>query len=200
METALPLTRRQRQIMDFFEAYRLQHGISPTLDEIAQEFGVNKVTIFGHVAELERKGVLARAGKGISRGLQIVETTKPATTLRVLGDIAAGKPIDVVESVESIDLRDLLPAHRDVYGLRVRGDSMLGDSIRDGDIVIVERRTEALNGETVVAVLPGEETTLKRYFKEGDRVRLQPANPEMSAIYPPSVELRGVVIGVIRRY
>lgn len=200
METALPLTRRQRQIMDFFEAYRLQHGISPTLDEIAQEFGVNKVTIFGHVAELERKGVLARAGKGISRGLQIVETSKPPTTLRVLGDIAAGKPIDVVESVESIDLRDLLPAHRDVYGLRVRGDSMLGDSIRDGDIVIVERRTEALNGETVVAVLPGEETTLKRYFKEGDRVRLQPANPEMSAIYPPSLELRGVVIGVIRRY
>ena len=199
--TTPPLTRRQRQILDLFAAYVEKHGISPTLEEIAQELGVNKVTVFGHVAELERKGLLTRAARGVSRGLQLVEPADGAraTRLPILGRIAAGQPIEVVESAEELDLQDWIPPGGDVYALRVHGESMIDDSIRDGDIVLVERRSEARNGETVVAVLPGEETTLKRYYREGTSIRLQPANPKMRPIVVSDVEIRGVVIGVLRR-
>ena len=167
---------------------------------------VNKVTIFGHVAELERKGVLKKTARGISRALKLAPSlTAPArsarrASLRVVGTIAAGRPIEAVENPEELDLSDLLPRDRDVYALRVRGDSMIEDSIRDGDIVMVEHRREARNGEIVVAVLPDEEATLKRYYREGDRIRLQPANAALDPIFAPHVDVRGVVLGVIRRY
>lgn len=194
-----PLTRRQRDILSFFVAYRDANSISPTLEEIAQHFGLNKVTVFGHVSELEKKGVLVRAAKGISRGLQLVEQPKPAPRLRVLGTIAAGAPIDAVEDAEELDLAELVPPHSDVYVLRVRGDSMIDDAIRDGDLVLVERRTTARNGETVVAILPGEEATLKRLYHENGRVRLQPANSALQPLVVDRVEVRGVVVGVVRR-
>lgn len=202
---SVPLTRRQREILDFYQAYTQDQGISPTLEEVAQEFGINKVTIFGHVKELERKGVLRKARKGISRGLQIVETqsdgSPAAPSLAILGAIAAGAPIETLEEPELLDLNDLAPAGKDVYVLRVKGDSMIEDSIRDADLVVVERRTDAWDGQIVVAVLPDEEATLKRYYKEADgRIRLQPANAAMEPIVVPQVEIRGVVLGVIRRY
>lgn len=201
MKPAPPLTRRQRQILDFMTSFTRDHGLSPTLDEIARELGVNKVTIFGHVAELERKGVLSRAGKGISRGLQIVATSaSPDLSVPILGRIAAGLPIEVAEIPDELHFQDLIPRDRDVYGLVVRGDSMIEDSIRDGDIVLVERRQHAVDGETVVAVLPDEQVTLKRYYKESTRVRLEPANSSMAPIFANEVEIRGVVIGVIRRF
>jgi repressor LexA len=229
-----PLTRRQRQILDFYRDYSEQHRISPTLEEVAQHFGVNKVTIFGHVAELERKGILSRAARGISRGLTIVATSPgrepsepregesgpawrgggassatavpPATAVpsgtavRVLGRIAAGRPIETIEEPEELELADLLPRDRDVYALRVRGDSMIDDGIRDGDLVLVERRTEAHDGETVVAILPGEEATLKRLYREAGGWRLEPANASLQPIHASEIEVRGVVIGVVRRY
>jgi len=217
-----PLTRRQRQILDFYRDYSEQHRISPTLEEVAQHFGVNKVTIFGHVAELERKGILSRAARGISRGLSIVATAPargrpesgegpPAgdwrggrgpsgSAVNVLGYIAAGRPIETLEEPEELELADLLPRDRDVYALRVRGDSMIDDGIRDGDIVLVERRAEANDGETVVAVLPGEEATLKRLYREAGGWRLEPANPNLQPIHVREIEVRGVVIGVVRRY
>jgi len=203
--TSIPLTRRQRDILDFFTAYREEHGISPTLEEIAQSFGVNKVTIFGHVAELERKGVIARAAPGISRGLRVVADPRGSAhagppVVSILGRIAAGSPIEAVEIPEDLSLGDLVPAGRDVYALRVAGDSMIEDSIRDGDIVLVERRTSPEDGETVVAVLADEEVTLKRFYKERNGVRLQPANSAMEPIRLPAVEIRGVVIGVVRRF
>jgi repressor LexA len=195
------LTRRQRDILDFFEAYSGKHGISPTLEEIASALGVNKVTVFGHVAELERKGFLARSARGVSRGLQIkARVPRSGTRIPVLGRIAAGRPIEVVEDAEELDLHDLLPPGRECYALHVRGESMIDDGIRDGDIVLVEQRTEARNGETVVAVLPGEEATLKRYYKERNRIRLQPANDALEPTYVRELEIRGVVVGVIRRY
>jgi len=179
--------------------------MSPTLDEIAQEFGVNKVTIFGHVAELERKGVIRRAAPGVSRGLQLVgsESARGATELTILGRIAAGAPIETIEAPEALDLADLLPADRDVYALRVSGDSMIEDAIREGDIVVVERRQTAGNGQTVVAVLPDGNATLKRFYKNDQGIRLQPANSTMEPILIPAgneVEIRGVVIGVVRQY
>lgn len=196
-----PLTRRQRDILDFFTQYCTANGISPTLEEIAQHFSLNKVTIFGHVSELERKGVLVRAAKGVSRGLKLAQPEPTSgRTLPILGSIAAGAPIQVVEDRENLDLTELVPSSSDVYVLRVRGNSMIEDAICDGDLVLVERRNDARNGEIVVAVLPDEEATLKRYYHEGDRVRLQPANSQMSPIYATDLEIRGVVLGVVRRY
>ena len=199
--TQPPLTRRQRDILQFFRQYSESQGISPTLEEVARHFGLNKVTIFGHVAELERKGVLKRSAPGISRGLQLVETSGERSGLPILGTIAAGAPIDALEVPEVLAFEELVPPGSDVYVLRVRGDSMIEDSIRDGDMVLVERRSDPAQGETVVAVLPGETATLKRYYREHDgRVRLQPANASLSPILVDEVEVRGVVIGVLRRY
>lgn len=197
-----PLTRRQRDILRFFEEYSATQGISPTLEEIARHFGLNKVTIFGHVAELERKGCLRRSAPGVSRGLQIVrESGDPRSGFPILGTIAAGTPIDVLETPEVLAFEELVPPGSDVYVLRVRGNSMIEDSIRDGDMVLVERRSNPVPGETVVAVLPGEAATLKRFYREPDgRIRLQPANEALEPILVDQIEIRGVVIGVIRRY
>ena len=206
-----PLTKRQRQILDYYQGYVVLHGISPTLEEVAQHFEVNKVTIFGHVAELERKGLLSRAGKRVSRGLQLTdlagENSRSTSTgagrgnaIPILGRIAAGSPIEAIEDREELEFSDLIPPGAEVYALRVRGESMIDDGIRDGDMVLVERRSEARNGEMVVAILPGEEATLKRFHREGKRFRLQPANAAMQPIYTDAVEIRGVVLGVIRRF
>lgn len=199
--TTLPLTRRQQDILTYFEGYVREHAISPTLEEIADALGVNKVTIFGHVAELERKGYLKRSARGISRGLQLSnEVTRRTHIVPVLGTIAAGAPILAMESAdEELDLTDLLPPGRDCFALRVRGNSMIDDGIRDGDMVLVERRSEAKNGETVVAILPGEVTTLKRFYREANRIRLQPANSALAPQYVRELEIRGVVVSVIRR-
>ncbi|MEM6674957.1 MAG: transcriptional repressor LexA [Planctomycetota bacterium] len=197
----LPLTRRQRDILEFLQGYLDEHGISPTLEEIAAHFGVNKVTVFGHVAEMERKGVLRRRARGVSRGLELVdEEDERAPSLQVLGRIAAGAPIETIEEPEPLDLAALVPEGREVFALEVRGDSMIEDAIASGDIVVVERRTTARDGETVVAVLPSGEATLKRFYREGKRFRLQPANETMEPIFVDEVEIRGVVIGVVRRY
>ncbi len=197
-----PLTRRQREILTIFETYRRKHGISPTLEEIAQSLGVNKVTVFGHVAELERKGVLSRSKRGISRGLQPVEAEAPsASKLQILGRVAAGAPIETVEAPEELDLASLVPPDREVFALRVKGNSMIEDSIRDGDLVLVENRKQAHNGEIVVAVLPDGDATLKRFYREKDgSFRLQPANSEMQPIRTREVEIRGVVLAVLRQY
>ena len=202
MSPQQPLTRRQRDILQFFRQYSEAQGISPTLEEVARHFGLNKVTIFGHVAELERKGILKRSAPGISRGLQLVEPSENRSSgLPILGTIAAGAPIDALEVPEVLAFEELVPPGSDVYVLRVRGNSMIEDSIRDGDMVLVERRSDPSQGETVVAVLPGETATLKRYYREADgRVRLQPANASLTPTVVDEVEVRGVVIGVLRRY
>ncbi|MCK6448050.1 MAG: transcriptional repressor LexA [Planctomycetes bacterium] len=225
----VPLTKRQLQILDFFKAYTREHGLSPTLEEVAQNFGVNKVTIFGHVSELERKGVLIKAAAKKSRARQLAfddappqaRTTTPTAlgapgenradaadgaqadrrgVVTILGRIAAGSPIETIEDPEQLELADLLPRDRECYALRVRGQSMIDDGIHDGDLVLVERKQTARDGEMVVAVLPDEEATLKRFFREPDGVRLEPANATMQPIRAPSVEIRGVVIGVVRRF
>ncbi|MAG62155.1 repressor LexA [Candidatus Woesearchaeota archaeon] len=204
--SSVPLTRRQRQIVDFFQEYTRDNGLSPTYEEIAEHFGVNKVTIFGHVSELERKGVLRRNKRGTSRNVQLVEPDSPApgyshtSQVAILGNIAAGGPIETIEEPEALDLAAMMPDDKDIYALRVAGDSMIDDAIADGDVVLVERREDARNGETVVAVLPDETCTLKRLYREEDHVRLQPANETMDPIYVDEVNVRGVVIGVLRKY
>ncbi len=204
--TSIPLTRRQRDIVAFLEHYQQQHSISPTLEEIAQHLGVNKVTVFGHVAELERKGVLVRRLKRASRSLEMVAPTREAeratSAVAILGSIAAGSPIETLENPEPLPLQDWTESASGVdrYALRVRGDSMIEDCICDGDVVLVERRTEARDGETVVAILGGDQATLKRLYREGPLVRLQPANSRLKPIRVSAAELdiRGVVVGVLR--
>lgn len=203
--TLPPLTKRQRQILDYYLEYRREHRISPTLDEVAQHFGVNRVTIFGHVAELERKGVLTRSGRNISRGLAPTPEQPPDAAptpelghLSVVGTIAAGAPIEALESPQPVDWSAVFPSDRDVYLLRVRGDSMIEDHIQDGDLVIVERRQHARDGEIVVAVLADEEATLKRFYREGNRYRLEPANRTLQPRVVDELEIRGVVIGILR--
>lgn len=201
--STLPLTRRQQDILQFLRTYVEEHGISPTLEEIAAQFGVNKVTIFGHVAEMERKGVIRRRAKGVSRSLELVEQEGEqgsSVSLPVLGKIAAGSPIETIEEPEQLDFADLVPDGKDVYALEVQGESMIDDAIANGDIVLIERRQSARDGETVVAVLPDGDATLKRFYREGKKFRLQPANSTMSPIIVDEVEIRGVVIGVVRKY
>lgn len=201
--STLPLTRRQQDILQFLRSYVDEHGISPTLEEIAAHFGVNKVTVFGHVAEMERKGVLRRRAKGVSRSLELVDEDDGdgnGVSLPVLGKIAVGAPIETIEEPEQLDFADLVPDGKEVYALEVQGESMIEDAIANGDIVLVERRESAREGETVVAVLPDGDATLKRFYREGKKIRLQPANSTMSPIIVDEVEIRGVVIGVVRKY
>jgi repressor LexA len=203
--TRVPLTRRQRDIPEFVRTYVDSNDISPTLEEIARHYDVSRVTIHGHIKELEKKGVLERSARGISRGILLPgndsnsqeETSEP--TLPILGSIAAGNPIEVLETSESFQFSDMLPPGADLFMLKVQGNSMIEDSICNGDMVIIEKTDTARNGQVVVAVLEGNETTLKRYYKEDGRIRLQPANSAMEPIFVKHLEINGVVVGVVRK-
>lgn len=200
------LTPRQLDVVVAIRNYRHIHGYSPTMQELADQLGTSKVTIFEHVGALEKKGVLRR-DKHKARSLEII-TDEPLpdenrpTKLPLLGNIAAGSPIEAVENREEIDLEQLFSSRQGVYVLRVRGDSMIEDHLCDGDYVVIERRDQARNGEQVVALLDTGEATLKRFYKEGNRIRLQPANSSMEPriVDADKCRIQGVVIGVLRSY
>jgi repressor LexA len=200
----MALTRRQREIYDFIRSFVAEEGYSPSLEEIGEHFGLSSVaTVHKHVQHLVEKGFLRKAWNR-SRSVEPVETgASEPVALPLLGVVAAGQPIESVEVPESIDVpRHLVPRHGESYVLRVRGNSMIGDQIRDGDYVVVESRSQARNGETVVALVRGEETTLKRLQRRGRKVVLEPANPQMEPIELPAaqVQIQGVVRGLLRRY
>jgi repressor LexA len=200
------LTPRQLDVIVAIRNYRHLHGMAPTMQELADQLGTSKVTIFEHVGALEKKRVLRR-DRHKARSLEIVSPEKlpdenRATKLPLLGNIAAGSPIEAVENREEIDLEQLFRSRHGVYVLRVRGDSMIEDHLCDGDFVVIERRETARNGEQVVALLDTGEATLKRFYREGARIRLQPANHTMEPRYvePDRCRVQGVVIGVLRSY
>jgi len=200
------LTPRQTDVIVAIRNYRHLHGYAPTMQELADQLGTSKVTIFEHVGALEKKRVLRR-DKHKARSLEIVAgdllpDEDRSTKLPLLGNIAAGSPIEAVENREEIDLEQLFKSRAGVYVLRVRGESMIDDHLCDGDYVVIERRENARNGEQVVALLDSGEATLKRFYREGGKIRLQPANATME---PRIVEagrcrIQGVVIGVLRSY
>jgi repressor LexA len=200
------LTPRQVDVVVAIRNYRHLNGYAPTMQELADQLGTSKVTIFEHVGALEKKRVIRR-DKHKARSVEIIADVLPdenrPTKLPLLGNIAAGTPIEAVENREEIDLETLFHSNRGVYVLRVRGESMIDDHLCDGDYVVIERRETARNGEQVVALLDTGEATLKRFYKEaGNRIRLQPAN---SALEPRIVDadrckVQGVVIGVLRSY
>lgn len=212
-------TDRQLAILEFLQHFRKMRGLSPTLEEIAQNFGVSRVTIHDHMRQLEKKGAIRRE-PNMARALEILDPDyadvspgvgsgdssdgSEVLPVEVLGSIAAGGPIEAIENPETIDLADLIPMGKEHYALRVQGMSMVDEGIRDGDLVIVERRQIANDGETVVAVLPENEVTLKKLYRENQdgkpRFRLQPANDLLDPIYTEDLEVRGVVVGVVRQY
>jgi repressor LexA len=199
------LTRRQADVLDFIRNYLAEHGLSPTLGEIGDTLGVNRVTVFEHVRALEGKGWL-RTQRHLSRSIELLDEddTGPDTGIPILGRISAGQPIEVVPDAERdvFTPSDFFPSDRDLFMLRVQGESMIEDHIRDGDLVIVESRPNAQPGDTVVALIRGEEATLKRFYPMGARVRLEPRNETMEPIVVPTrdVKIQGIVVGVLRKY
>src|SRR5258708_6579657 len=203
-EPLMNLTPRQTDVIVAIRNYRHLHGYAPTMQELADQLGTSKVTIFEHVGALEKKRMLRR-DKHKARSLEITSDEKlpdeeRATKLPMLGAIAAGSPIEAVENREEIDLETLFHSPRGVYVLRVRGESMIDDHLCDGDFVVIERRETARNGEQVVALLDSGEATLKRFYREGGKIRLQPANSTMEPrmVDADRCKVQGVVIGVLR--
>jgi repressor LexA len=182
---------------------RRSHGYSPTLQELADELGISKITVFEHVEALLKKRLLTRRSNR-ARSLELTSSAQlpdeRPTLLPLVGRIAAGAPIEAIESADTVDLEQMFGSRYPVGVLEVTGDSMIDEHIRDGDLVVYERRSNARNGDTVVALVDGEEATLKKFYKERNRVRLQPANPKYKPIYTKNVDIQGVLIGVIRRY
>jgi repressor LexA len=197
------LTPKQLRILKLIRDYQRKHGYSPTMQELADVLNVTKVTVFEHVSGLEKKGLLRRS-KHRARSLELTPRVEfpdeSEGMLPLVGHIAAGVPIEAIENPEVIDLDNMFQAPAGVFALRVRGDSMIDEQIRDGDLVVAERRETARDGETVVALLDDGEATLKKFYRDGARVRLQPANPAYSPIYVDRVRVQGVVIGVLRMY
>ncbi len=203
------LTRRQREIFDYISRFVEDQGYSPSLEEIAAAFGLSSVaTVHKHVKHLVDKGYLRKAWNR-SRSVEPVPEleTVESIHLPILGTVAAGRPIEAIEpdaaSAEQLAVpAEMIPGSKDHFVLRVRGDSMIEDQICDGDLVVIESRPEARNGETVVALVGGAEATLKRFYKNGEQIRLVPANQTMAPMeyHVSEVEVRGIVRGLIRQY
>ena len=198
------LTKRQKEIYQYLEEHIRDKGYAPSIAEIGKQFKLSSpATVHKHLVHLESKGLI-RKHQNLSRAIEIVGERSIDISSReytVLGHIVAGKPIEVLENREVMSfLPD--PGNKNVFVLRVKGNSMIEDHIKDGDYVIVEKRDLANNGETVVALLENERATLKRFYKEADGVRLQPANPNMSPIFlrRGDFKIQGVVIGVMRKF
>lgn len=196
------MTPRQLEILTLIRDTRRSDGYSPTLQEIADELAISKITVFEHVETLIKKRMLTRRINR-ARSLELTSSAQlpddRATLLPMLGRIAAGLPIEAIETEETLDLEQLFASRHPVGVLTVTGDSMEKDHIRDGDWVVYEQRSNPRNGDTVVALINGQEATLKRFYKEKKRIRLQPANDKYKPIYVRNVKIQGVVIGVIRR-
>ncbi len=202
----MALTRRQSEILDYIRGYCDDYGYAPTLQEIGARFGLSSVaTVHKHVGQLVEKGYLRRERRNASRDLEVVEGAgQPVglVTIPLLGVVAAGLPIEALPDTEEVTLPEHWLGRRRTYALRVRGESMIDEQIRDGDVVVVEERETARNGETVIALVDGDSATVKQYQRQGAIIRLIPANPTMEPMEfeEHRVQIQGVVIGVLRRY
>jgi len=206
----MAITRRQRQIYDFISRFVAEKGYSPSFEEIAEGMELNSLaTVHKHITNLEKKGLLTR-DYNRSRSIDLLPPkgklkqamgVNTAMVLPLLGRIAAGQPIEAVQNPETISLADFVRS-REVFVLEVRGDSMQDEHILDGDYVLVERAKTAHNGDIVVALVDGTDATLKRFYREGVNIRLQPSNVNMQPIIvaAAAVQIQGRVIGVLRKY
>ena len=195
------LTKRQREIYEYLKDHIRSRGYAPSIAEIGKQFHLSSpATVHKHLTHLEEKGLI-RKQQNLSRAIEIIPESGNTLSYHVLGEIAAGKPIAALEQREIVDL---LPdaGDKDIFVLRVKGNSMIEDHIQNGDYVIVERRNVAENGETVVALIDNDRVTLKRFYREGDRIRLQPSHPNMKPIFVREGDfaIQGVVISVLRKF
>jgi len=202
----MPLTKRQKEILDYIGGFIDDRGYAPSFEEIAEAFGYSSLaTVHEHLSNLERKGYI-RKSYNESRSLELVtrHAGVPAIELPLLGAVAAGMPIEAIADQETLAVPpDMVSRRRDNYVLRVEGNSMIEEQIRDGDYIVVQAQETAEDGQMVVALVGGESATVKKLYREaGGRVRLQPANPTMEPIFVDArdVKVQGVVVGVIRKY
>jgi len=207
----MALTKRQKEVLDYLVSFLNKHGYSPSFEEIAKSLKLTSLaTVHKHITTLERKGFVRR-GYNQSRSIEVLQLPKPVreqvierrvVELPLAGRIAAGQPLEAVEDRETISLGDFARSSN-VFALEVKGNSMVDDHILDGDFIVVEQTQVANPGEIIVALVRGEEATLKRFYREpGGKVRLQPANAEMRPLIVPAsdVKIQGRVIGVLRKY
>ena len=202
----MPLTKRQREILNYLTIYSEQNGYAPSFEEIAEHFNYSSLaTVHEHLSNLERKGFIKRSYNE-SRAIEILpsDIMPKAIELPLLGAVAAGVPIEAIMHQESIAVPDsFVQRGGNHYVLRVRGNSMIEEQIRDGDFVVVNERQRADNGEMVIAMLHGTSATVKKFYREKDgRIRLQPANDTMEPLYvhENDITIQGIVVGVMRRY
>jgi repressor LexA len=197
-----PLTKRQAQILEYVTEYISSHNYAPSYREIGQYFGLSSTaTIAEHIESLKTKGYLSHE-ENLARSIQPMPQAnieEASISIPLLGLVAAGRPIEAVSTQETIDIpRDMMG--NNVFALRVKGESMIEDGILNGDYVIIEQTRIAKNGDIVVALIDDNSVTLKRFYREKDRIRLQPANSTMSPIYLTKVTIQGKVKGVIRKF
>lgn len=207
----MALTRRQKEVLDFVAAYQVENGYSPSYEEIARGLKLASIaTVHKHISALDKKNYLQRSHNQ-SRSIEVAprylqeqrrNRQQASLEVPVLGTIAAGKPVETFDDPTSVSFADFV-GHKDTYALRVRGDSMIEDHICEGDMILVEDTAQARDGEIVVALVGGAETTLKRFYREpGNMIRLQPANSTMSPIRVPAqeVQVQGRLLAVLRKY
>lgn len=196
-----PLTKRQKEILEYISSYIDDNRYSPTYDEIKENFGLSALsTVHEHITELVNKGYIRRDDKS-PRGISLTPKKKQYMEIPLSGLIRAGSPIEAVETVDEFVKVVREPSLKgNLYALKVEGDSMIDEGIFDGDIVIAKKQSVADNGDTIVAIIDDNEATLKKFYVENDKIRLQPANPKYEPIYRKNVEIRGVVVKIIRNF
>ncbi len=204
----MSLTPRQFQVLKLIDSFKKNRCYSITLQELAESLGTSKTTVFEHVEGLKEKKLLS-ANPGRARSLSL--TTKAQRLLEsqtdanepdsipLLGTIAAGVPIEAIENIEHISLQSEFGSNEDTFALKVQGDSMTGDGIFDGDYVVCKKAQTAPNGKIVAVIVDNENATVKRFYREADRIRLQPSNPDYEPIYTQNCTISGIVVGLMRK-
>ena len=200
----MDLTPKQRAVFQFLKDYRREHGMPPSYEEIRQEFGFASLnSARKHLLQLHRKGFIRSPWKNQKRALEIVDQDEPARAARLpmLGAVVAGEPLESEEVMDSIEVPESLLRRGEHFALRVTGDSMIDDGIHEGDVLVVQSAQTASKGQTVVALVDGE-ATVKRFYPAGESVELRPANDRYEPIVasPESVQLRGIVVGLMRSF
>jgi len=196
------LTNRQQVVFEFIKGYIQTHGVAPSYEEIRRHFGFGSYnSVQKHLKSLVAKGYLKTPWGNQKRALTLAEPGPSTAILPLLGRVAAGRPIEAIAHPETVEVPEMLLRGEDNFALRVVGDSMVDEGIRDGDIVIVKRQRDAENGQTVVALI-GDDATIKQYYRRGGRVELRPANARMAPIVVDEgdLQIQGIVVGLIRKF
>ena len=202
----MPVTAKQRRVFEFIRRYIESNQEPPTIAEIGRQFQMSSsASVHAILVALEREGLIKRI-PNVSRGIQIVEqetTADESNDIPLLGTVAAGQPIEAILSHDTVSVPKDMQGRGRTFALRVRGDSMIEENIQDGDIIVVASQKTADNGQVVVALIDGNYATVKKFYREPDFIRLEPANPQFKPIFiktPERIQIQGVVRGLIRKY